>query len=266
MFERGFAGFRGLPRARRSMSVASTSAPLPRLGVLGGMGPLATADFLVKLIQATPATSDQEHMPVIVHNVPQIPDRSMAFLAGSDAPWPHLLDGLRTLEAAGCAAIAIPCNTAHVWHRRLAQASRLPVLHIGEAALGTLLRQYPDARKVGILATAATLKARIYHDQLAARGIEAVEPDETLQATYVSAGIAAVKGGRLEDARALLARAADALVARGADALLLACTEIPVALAGAAFNSVDPTDALARACVDWWLAACNEPAQLEAQS
>ncbi|SAL00731.1 aspartate/glutamate racemase family protein [Caballeronia ptereochthonis] len=245
----------------------ATSTPLPRLGVLGGMGPLATADFLVKLIHATPATSDQEHMPVIVHNVPQVPDRSTAFLAGSDAPWPHLLDGLRTLEAAGCAAIAIPCNTAHVWHRRLAKETALPVLHIGEAAIRALAHQCPDAQRVGILATAATLKARIYHDQLSANGIEAIEPDEAMQAENVSAGIAAVKGGRIDESRALLTGAARALIARGADALLLACTEIPVALAGVALEApaVDPTEALARACVDWWLAARNEPAQLEAQ-
>jgi aspartate racemase len=240
-------------------------ASLPRLGVLGGMGPLATADFLVKLIQATPATSDQEHMPVIVHNVPQVPDRSHAFLAGSDAPWPHLLDGLRTLEAAGCAAIAIPCNTAHVWHARLAMATTLPVLHIGRAAVDALLRQCPHARTVGILATEATLRARIYHDQLAAHDVDALVPDDALQATHVSAGIGAVKGGRIDEARLLLTHAARALIERGADALLLACTEIPVALAGVALPApaVDPTDALARACVAWWLGTRPEPAPLE---
>ncbi|BAN26851.1 cysteate racemase [Caballeronia insecticola] len=241
-------------------------AALARLGVLGGMGPLATADFLVKLIQATPAASDQEHMPVIVHNVPQVPDRSAAFLAGSDAPWPHLLDGLRTLEAAGCSAIAIPCNTAHVWHRRLAQETALPVLHIGEAALRALAYRYPEARRVGVLATAATLKARIYHEQLSARGIEAIEPGDDLQTTHVAAGIAAVKAGRIDEARAWLSHAATHLIARGADALLLACTEIPVALSGVALNAVDPTEALARACVDWWLAARSESAQLETQT
>lgn len=241
--------------------------PLPRLGVLGGMGPLATADFLVKLIQATPAESDQDHMPVIVHNVPQVPDRSTAFLAGSDAPWPHLFDGLRTLEAAGCAAIAIPCNTAHVWHARLAKETALPVLHIGEAAVDALLRQCPSARKVGILATKATLQARIYHDQLAANGIDAMTPDVALQATHVSAAIGAVKGGRIDEARVLLTHAARALIARGADALLLACTEIPVALAGVSPGApaIDPTDALARACVTWWLEARSEPAPLESQ-
>ncbi|BBQ00553.1 aspartate racemase [Burkholderia sp. SFA1] len=241
--------------------------PLQRLGVLGGMGPLATADFLVKLIRATPAESDQEHMPVIVHNVPQVPDRSTAFLAGSDAPWPHLLDGLRTLEAAGCAAIAIPCNTAHVWHARLAKETARPVLHIGEAAVDALLRQCPGARRVGILATQATLQARIYHDPLAANGIESIAPDDALQATHVSAAIGAVKAGRIDDARLLLTHAARALIASGADALLLACTEIPVALTGVSLGApaIDPTDALARACVGWWLDARNETAPVASQ-
>ncbi|BCQ28473.1 aspartate/glutamate racemase family protein (plasmid) [Caballeronia sp. NK8] len=241
--------------------------PLPRLGVLGGMGPLATADFLVKLIRATPAASDQEHMPVIVHNVPQVPDRSAAFLAGSDAPWPHLLDGLRTLEAAGCAAIAIPCNTAHVWHPRLAHETALPVLHIGEAGVDALLKQSAGARRGGILATSATLQARIYHDQLAMHGIAALTPDDALQGTHVSAAIGAVKGGHIEEARMLLAHAAQALIAQGADALLLACTEIPVALAGVSLDvpAIDPTDALARACVGWWLEARSEPAPFHTQ-
>jgi len=244
-----------------------TATPLPRLGVLGGMGPLATADFLVKLIRATPAASDQEHMPVIVHNVPQVPDRSTAFLAGSDAPWPHLLDGLRTLEAAGCAAIAIPCNTAHVWHARLAHETVLPVLHIGEAGVDALLKQSVGARRGGILATSATLQARIYHDRLAMHGIAALTPDDALQGTHVSAAIGAVKGGRIEEARVLLAHAARALIAQGADALLLACTEIPVALAGVSLDvpAIDPTDALARACVGWWLEARSEPAPLHTQ-
>ncbi|SMG60360.1 aspartate/glutamate racemase family protein [Paraburkholderia susongensis] len=235
----------------------SLPANAPRLGVLGGMGPLATADFLVKVIRATPAASDQEHMPIIIHNVPQIPDRSRAYLNGSDAPWPHLLDGLRTLEAAGAAAIAIPCNTAHVWHARLANETDLPVLHIGQAALDVLALECPQARKVAIFATTATLKARIYHDPLVLRGYVPLEPDDTMQASHVSAGIAAVKAGRVEAGRLLLAEAAQALARQGAQALLMGCTEIPVALDGARLDmpAVDPTNALARSCVEWWHAA-----------
>ena len=91
------------------------------LGVLGGMGPLATVDFLSKLIAETPAERDADHVPVLVYSVPQIPDRPAAILAGGASPLPEMLNGLRTLKAAGAACIAIPCNTAHYWYDALAR-------------------------------------------------------------------------------------------------------------------------------------------------
>lgn len=262
---------------------ATTTAALdalPRLGVLGGMGPLATVDFMHKLIDATPAARDQEHMPVIVHSVPQIPDRTTAYLSGSDAPWAYLLDGLRTLERAGAAAIAIPCNTAHIWHRRLVDAASVEVLHIGRASCDALVSRIERERgsrinngndsggaRIGLLATSATLRARIYHDDLERVGLAVVEPDAGRQDDWVMPGIAAVKAGRIDAGRALLTRAAQALQAAGPlDALLLACTEIPVALSGVTLDvpMVDATDMLARACLAWWQAtSAHSPVHLD---
>jgi aspartate racemase len=231
-----------------------TASALPTLGVLGGMGPLATVDFMHKVIDATPARHDQDHIPVIVHSVPQIPDRSTAFLTGSDAPWDYLLAGLRVLENAGADAIAIPCNTAHLWHGRLAAATRVPVLHIGHAACDAIGRRADSVRRVGLLATSATLQARIYHSELERAGILVVMPGASRQETQVMAGIHAVKAGQLEQGRLLLRSAAEALADSPVDALLLACTEIPVALAGQSFGVpvLDATDMLARECVAWW--------------
>ncbi|CAB3810792.1 aspartate/glutamate racemase family protein [Paraburkholderia fynbosensis] len=234
--------------------MSHAASALPKLGVLGGMGPLATVDFMHKVIDATPAHRDQEHIPVIVHSVPQIPDRSTAFLSGSDAPWDYLLAGLRVLETAGADVIAIPCNTAHLWHGRLAALAHVPVLHIGKAACNAIDRRIDHVRRVGLLATSATLKARIYHNELERAGIEAVMPCASSQETLVMAGINAVKAGQLEQGRMLLRGAAEALADRQVDALLLACTEIPVALAGLTFGApvLDATDMLARECVAWW--------------
>ncbi|MFT4063785.1 aspartate/glutamate racemase family protein [Paraburkholderia sp.] len=236
-----------------------TTAPtLPRLGVLGGMGPLATVDFMRKLILGTPGTRDQDHLPVIAYSVPQIPDRSEAFLNGSDAPWPYLLEGLRTLEHAGAQAIAIPCNTAHVWHARLAMQSSTTILHIGRSACGQIAARLPRGSRVGVLATSATLAARIYHDELEAAGMTVVEPDAATQREAVMRGIRAVKAGELAHGAALLLDAARSLERAGVAALLLACTEIPLALAGAplAVPTIDPTAALAHACIAWWQRAC----------
>lgn len=94
------------------------------IGVLGGMGPLATIDFMQKVIDATPAERDQDHVPLIVYSVPQIPDRVGAACAGTDEPLPAMLAGIRTLEKAGVEAIAIACNTAHAWYDQLAASTR----------------------------------------------------------------------------------------------------------------------------------------------
>ena len=167
-------------------------------------------------------------MPVFVHSVPQIPDRSESFLAGSDAPWPFLLAGLRILESAGAGAIAIPCNTAHLWHSRLAAATQLEVLHIGRASAEAVTAHPEALRRVGLMATSATIQGRIYHDALHAAGVDVVVPCARDQHERVSAGIAAVKAGDLARAAAMLDRAASQLVDDGAQGIILGCTELPL--------------------------------------
>lgn len=230
------------------------SSGAPVLGVLGGMGPLATADFMRKLVESTPATKDQDHLPVFVHSVPQIPDRSESFLKGSDAPWPFLISGLRVLEAAGASAIAIPCNTAHLWHARLAASTDLEVLHIGRATAAAVTSHPKRLTRVGLLATSATVAGRIYHDVLNASGVEVLVPSVQQQTEWVGAGIAHVKGNDIAAAAALLRSAASQLVDDGAQGLILGCTEIPLALAGDTFNVplFDTTQLLVEACITWW--------------
>jgi len=203
---------------------------LPALGVLGGMGPLATADFMRKLVEATPATCDQDHIPVFVHSVPQIPDRSEAYLHGSDAPWPYLVAGLRTLEASGAQAIAMPCNTAHLWHTRLASETALKVLHIGAEASRAVAGHAKGIKRVGLLATTATVQGEIYQHALHSKGVTVVTPAKETQVERVMKGIAAVKGGQLEHAEALLHQAAEELLAAGVEGLILGCTELPLVL------------------------------------
>ena len=108
------------------------------LGVLGGMGPLASAQFMVRLTLLTPAEQDQDHIPTVLWSDPRVPDRTAARLAGGADPLPALLRGIRGLEAAGCGAIAIPCNTAHGWFDAMQAATALPILHIVDAAAAEL--------------------------------------------------------------------------------------------------------------------------------
>lgn len=224
------------------------------LGVLGGMGPLAGAQFMLRLTLLTPAERDQDHVPTVLWSDPRVPDRTAAWLEGGADPLPALLRGIAGLEQAGCGAIAIPCNTAHGWFTAMQAATRLPILHIVDAAALELARLGVDDGVVGLLATEGTLAMRLYQDRLGAAGYECLVPDAAMMRGLVSPGIALVKANRVATAHAPLAEAAAALVARGARAVVLGCTEIPLGLQAGpamAFPVADTIDALARAAIGW---------------
>jgi aspartate racemase len=218
-----------------------------RLGVLGGMGPLATAHFLRRLVELTPAVRDQDHVPVVVWGDSTIPDRVGPIFGRGEPPLPAMIDGLNVLADAGATMVAIVCNTAHHWYREMTEASALPIFHIADAALSEVPAGIDS---VGLIATRGTLASGFYQARLAAVGHRAVVPDDGEQDTLVLPGIAAVKAGRTAEAAALFHRAGSALAARGAAALILACTEVSVAWPDdAVVPVVDATDALARACI-----------------
>ena len=234
--------------------MAAKQKPAGAIGVLGGMGPMATVDFLAKVIELTPASRDQDHLPLIVYSVPQVPDRSASIVEGRESPLPAMIEGLRTLVRAGVECIAIPCNTAHHWYDDLARESSVPVLHIVAAAGGAMQRLGVPDGPVGLLATAGTLAAGIYPARLVRHGYECVIPDNGDVETLVTPGIGLVKAGRVAEAEELLRTAADNLLGRGARVVILACTEIPVALKdddASEGRYVDATRALAEACVRW---------------
>jgi aspartate racemase len=227
------------------------------VGILGGMGPMATIDFMQKLIAHTPATKDQEHVPVIVASIPQIPDRTAAYQGLGPSPLGALIASGRRLIEAGAAIIVVPCNTAHLWFEPLERALSVPMLHIVDAALERAMTAARAPRKIGLLATAATVDSGLYQGRAAARAdmreIEWVVPTAEERDLWVTPGIAAVKAGRLQSATGLLAAAAAALVRRDAEAIVMGCTEIPVVLRqdDVTVPLVDATDALAARVVSW---------------
>ena len=234
--------------------MAAKRKPAGAIGVLGGMGPMATVDFLAKVIELTPASRDQDHLPLIVYSVPQVPDRSASIVEGRESPLPAMIEGLRTLVRAGVECIAIPCNTAHHWYDDLARESSVPVLHMVDSAGAAMQRLGVPDGPVGLLATAGTLAASIYPTRLVRHGYECVVPDDGDMENLVTPGIGLVKAGRTAEAEELLRTAADNLLGRGARVVILACTEIPVALKdddASEERYVDATRALAEACVRW---------------
>jgi aspartate racemase len=224
------------------------------LGVLGGMGPLASAQFMLRLTLLTPAARDQDHLPAILWSDPRVPERTAARLAGGEDPLPALLRGLRGLEAAGCGAIAIPCNTAHGWFDAMQAATPLPILHIVDAAEAELRRLRVAPGPVGLMGTAGTLAMRLYQERLEARGWTCLTPSAAEMAGLVTPAIAEVKANDVAASYAPLAEAARALQARGARAVILGCTEIPLGIAAGPalpFPICDTIDALARAALAW---------------
>lgn len=227
------------------------------LGILGGMGPLATVDFMAKVIEATPAERDQDHIPLLVHAVPQVPDRAAAILNGTDEPLEWLVRGAGMLRLSGAGAIAIPCNTAHYWYDQLAASIDIPVLHIVDAAADALRAQGITDGRLGLMGTVGTVAAGIYQKRFEKLGYDCLAPDEAAQAKYVTAGINEIKAGRLDAGRELLETVAKGLAERDCRAIVLGCTEIPIVLTremspGGGIGYLDATDALARASVDWY--------------
>ncbi len=224
------------------------------LGVLGGMGPLASAAFMRALTLETPAERDQDHIPAILWSDPRVPDRTAARNHGGPDPLPALLRGIRGLEAAGCGAIAIPCNTAHGWFAQMQAATSLPILHIVDAASVDLRRQGVAAGPIGLMGTTATLAMRLYQERM---GIECLTPDDAMMQSHLMPAVGLVKANRVAEAYAPLAEVARHLRARGAAAVVLGCTEIPLGVAAGPpleFPVVDTVAALARAAIGWALA------------
>ncbi|MBX3664918.1 MAG: aspartate/glutamate racemase family protein [Burkholderiales bacterium] len=238
-----------------SVTVMSSPSDPPLLGVLGGMGPLAAADFLAKLAEETPATRDQEHIPYVAWGVPQIPDRPAAILGGGASPLPQMLRGIAALKQAGAQAIAIACNTAHYWHDDLLREGGLPILHIADAACDLLAERGITAGSVGLIGTEGTLQAGFFQQRLAARGLGCIIGSAEDRQRLMLPAIAAVKANDLPLAHTLAVQAVLRLHEAGARAVVLACTETPLAIdhapSAAAPLCIDATRALARACVAW---------------
>jgi aspartate racemase len=223
---------------------------LSRIGVLGGMGPSATVDFMDKLVLLTPAVRDQEHLPVIVASLPQVHDRSSAIMGQGRDPLPQLLAGIRLLNQIEVGVIAIPCNSSHHWYDDMSRSSQVPILHIARCCVEAI--PAGARHKVAVFATRGALASGFYQRELAQRSIEYFLPDATDGQHHVDQCIQAVKAGDVEAGGAHLERACRDAARSGARALIMGCTEIPIAARHADVHGlalIDSSLELARASV-----------------
>jgi aspartate racemase len=238
------------------MSVMETAPKI--IGVLGGMGPAATADFYQKLIRATPAKTDQDHLKVLIYSNPHIPDRTAAIRGEGPDPLPALVASAEALIRGGADFLTIPCVTAHHFFDGLQAAVKVPILHLIRETVVVVGVEYPTLRRFGLLATSGTLQSRMFEAKFEPQGLTILTCERTVQESRVMEAIYAVKTGEpLDHPRGLIREAATHLLERGAQAIIAGCTEIPLVLRDGDLPVpvIDPTWNLARAAVRYALAA-----------
>ena len=197
---------------------------MKKLGVIGGLGPMATAYFLQLLVQMTEARTDQEHIEVLLHSKPQIPDRTRFILGQSrEDPLPQMVEIGRELAGQGAELIAVPCVTAHYFQKKLEDSIGIPVVDtIRETALSL---KAAGVTKAGILATDGTIESGLFQRAFAGEGISAMLADRAGQQAVMQIIYQNVKAGQPVDSAAFW-RVAEGLFGQGAQAVLLACTEL----------------------------------------
>lgn len=200
---------------------------MKRLGILGGMGPAASAEYVTRLINQTQANCDQEHIPFVLWNEPRTPDRSTSLRNGDDRPLPYLLQGIQVLKTAGCDLIVIPCNTAHFWYDELIKF-QVPIVHIVDSVAYSLCDADVNSGTIGIIGTQATIELGLYQNHLI--DWNCIVPSQEEMDNIVQPAIDLVKAGDMIKSHTMLMSVVDSLISRGARAVVLGCTEIPLAI------------------------------------
>ena len=198
-------------------------------GIIGGLGPEATVDLMRRVIRATPAEDDADHIRMLVDSNPKAPSRIRALIEGTgESPGPFLAGMARNLELWGADFLAMPCNTAHYYLGEIREAVSVPVLNMIELTVGRAAKMQPGIGIVGMLASTAVHKTRLYEAAFQAVGAGIISPEPQCQ-EGVMACIRSIKTGRAGAAELdLLNRAVLDLMSRGAEALVVACTELSI--------------------------------------
>ena len=224
-----------------------------KVGIIGGMGPAATCDHMMKIINMTDAASDQEHIHVLVDSNINIPDRTEALLHGGEDPVPEMLASAKRLESIGADFLILPCNTAHCFVPRLENQVSIPFLSMPDETAALLSRK--GVKTAAVLATDGTVQSGLYGKALASKGIEAIYPNDEQQKLLMSLIYDYIKKGITDPSKLphdQIVAIVDDLRSRGAEALLLACTELPLAFDITGIDDdtcVDPTRVLAAAAI-----------------
>jgi len=218
------------------------------IGILGGMGPEATADLFIRIIRATPAKRDQDHIRVIIDSNPRIPDRTAAIMGRGPTPLREMMKTAKNLERAGADLIIIPCNTAHYYYEELKRGIRIPVLNIVGLTAQMVRNQFCNVKKVGFIGTTGTIISGIYDQALQKR---VIYPPQKLQDKVMEAIYDKIKAGQINEGKDIIIEVATHLIMEGAEIIVCGCTEVSLVLKSVdvPVPVIDPLQILAETAV-----------------
>lgn len=199
------------------------------IGIIGGMGPLAAARLFERIVTLTKADCDNEHIPMIIDNNTNIPDRTDSILNNGENPVYELVRSALRLELMGADVIVIACNTAHYYYDEIVKFVRIPVINMIDETVKYIKNNFPAARCAGLLATEGTCRSRIYERAFEGMGLKVVIPEPGEQ-KHITELIYGIKRGCKDIDPAGAVKAISALRARGAEVIVLGCTELPIAV------------------------------------
>lgn len=201
------------------------------IGIIGGMGPEATADFYMKIVKGTKVKRDQDHFHVIIDSNAKIPDRTRAILFGGESPIPEIIKSAKRLGQLGVEVACIPCLTSHYYIKEIQDSVDYQILNIFEELQKYIQATYPEVKKIGVIATSGTVQMGLFNQYLHNTIIYPephVQEEKVMEAIYGEKGI---KSGNLEGKPVgYLIEASESLADQGAELLILGCTEVGLAL------------------------------------
>ena len=223
------------------------------IGILGGMGPEATVDIFLKIMEACKATVDQDYVRVIMDFNSKIPDRQSAILEHTQNPGPAMADTAKNLENAGADFIIIGSNTPYYFLNYVEQAVTIPVLNIIEETIVEVKKQIQGVKKVGVLATTGAIKTKIFHRSFAEYGIDVIDLPKDLQKDANDIRYSYKFGRTADPSMAKMVDAAEYMIDHGAQAIIMGCTEIPLLLNPYDFSvpKINPNEIISKVAVQF---------------
>ena len=226
------------------------------LGIIGGMGPMASALFYDMISSKTDASCDQENLDLILLSHAGMPDRTGAILSKDEvqieAVRSKLLADAIFLQNSGCTAIAVTCNTAHYFVNMIEDELDIPFIHLIRETAEAVASEF-GAKKVAVLATDGTIETKLYQDELSKRGVIAFTPKAEIQALVMHEIYDCIKSGKPADEE-IWQKIEEYVKAEGCEAAVLACTELSVVKKELSLGSFyfDPMDIMAERCLDFY--------------